>query len=392
MSKLYKILSVDKSSSSSQIKKAYHKLALKWHPDKNQSKEAETKFKEIGEAYAILSNKEERSMYDRMGDAYLEQRNNGGGGGVDPMDIFQQMFGGGMGGMGMPFGFGGGRRRQQQENTNGSDIKLRVPITLKEVFTLKEKEIEIPRQVRCRTCKGLGTEKESNIDTCSQCNGQGRIVRQIRMGPGMISQQIMPCHACKGKGKSIPDNLKCSKCNSNKFDIQQVKVTIPVTMEEKLIVMGNQGNESQKSYGQNGKLVIQLEIDYGEFSRDDDNLLLIKEIALSDALLGTKFVIEHPNGEALLVQHDEVIQPNDIKIINGYGCVGQYDVKGDLVIQFKVVFPVEIHRERKELLNKILPRKEFNLDKYSNLQKVYLDDYQERQEQQRHSAPQCAHQ
>ena len=142
MSKLYKILGIDKSATSSQIKKPYHKLALKWHPDKNKSKEAEAKFKEIGEAYAILSNEEERRMYDRMGDAYLERRNNGGGGGVDPMDIFQQMFGGGMGGMGMPFGFGG-PHRQQQENTDGSDITLRVPITLKEAFTLKEKEIEI---------------------------------------------------------------------------------------------------------------------------------------------------------------------------------------------------------------------------------------------------------
>ena len=136
--------------------------------------------------------------------------------------------------------------------------------------------------------------------------------------------------------------MECCKCNGNKFDIQQVKVTIPVTMEEKLIVMGNHGNESLKSYGQNGKLVVQLEIDYGEFSRDDDNLLLTKEIALSDALLGTKFVIEHPNGETLLVQHDEVIQPNDIKIINGYGCLGHYNVKGDLVIQFKVGLGGEI--------------------------------------------------
>lgn len=391
MSKLYKILGIDKSATSSQIKKAYHKLALKWHPDKNKSKEAEAKFKEIGEAYAILSDEEERRMYDRMGDAYLERRNNGAGGGVDPMDIFQQMFGGGMGGMGMPFGFGG-PRRQQQENTDGSDIKLRVPITLKEVFTLKEKEIEIPRQVRCRNCKGLGTEKESNINTCSECNGQGRIIRQRSMGPGMISQQIMPCHVCRGKGKSIPDNLKCSKCNGNKFDIKKVKVTIPVTMEEKLIVIENQGNESQKSYGQNGKLVIQLDINYGEFSRDDNNLLLTKEIALSDALLGTKFVLEHPNGETLLVQYDEVIQPNDIKVISGYGCIEEYDVKGDLIIQFKVVFPAKIHRERKELLNKILPRKDLDLDKYSNLQNVYLDDYQEKQQQQHHSAPQCAHQ
>ena len=108
-------------------------------------------------------------------------------------------------------------RFPQQENTDGSDIKLRVSITLEELFTKKEKEIEIPRQIRCRSCNGLGTKRESDIQKCSQCNGQGRIVRQMQIGPGMISQEVMPCNACRGRGKSIPDNLKCTECNGNKF-------------------------------------------------------------------------------------------------------------------------------------------------------------------------------
>ncbi|MBR1965121.1 MAG: DnaJ domain-containing protein, partial [Lentisphaeria bacterium] len=201
---LYETLGVSRNASADEIKKAYRKLAIKYHPDKNQgNKEAEEKFKEISHAYEILSDPQKRSKYDQFGEAAFQGGGGGGGAYQDPFDIFSQVFGGGGGSIFEDL-FGGGRRAQRGPQ-RGDDLRYDLQISFEEAIYGADKKIEIPKLVQCDECGGSGCEKGSSKKRCSRCGGSG----QTTVSQGFFTMR-QPCPACRGTGEVI--EKPCRKC------------------------------------------------------------------------------------------------------------------------------------------------------------------------------------
>jgi len=224
----YQILGVERNSSQDEIKKAYRKLAMKYHPDKNKgNKEAEEKFKSISSAYSVLSDEKQKNIYDQFGEEGL----NGAGfdpmGGMDPTDFFSQVFRDfGGGGMGDPFGgFGFGGRQQP---THTQDMSHTIRVKLEDVYKGVTKQLEFNKKIICSTCKGIGSPNKSAVKKCATCKGSGveTIVRQV--GPGMIQQQNITCRSCKGAGESIPKDQICGTCSGKKTIKSPKKLDIEI--------------------------------------------------------------------------------------------------------------------------------------------------------------------
>ena len=218
----YEVLGVSKSSTDKEIKKAFKLLAKKYHPDISKEDDAENKFKEIQEAYAILSDATKKQQYDQYGHAAFDQMSGGGGAqGFDFSDIFSEIFGGGFG------GFGGGFNSQRQSNPNsprqGRDMEMNVQLTFKEAVFGTKKEIKVQREVDCSSCHGVGAEKSSDVVTCPTCGGQGRVQRQQQTMFGVTMTESV-CPACNGQGKTIKN--KCKKCHGNGRETVEKKITV----------------------------------------------------------------------------------------------------------------------------------------------------------------------
>ena len=230
----YEVLGVSRDASQGDIKKSYRKLAMKHHPDQNpDDPKAEEKFKEIGEAYEVISDEEKRSAYDRYGHAAFKSGGGGGGGRGgfhDPMDIFSQVFGGGGGGSMFDdlFGGGGGRRRDRSGKKRGSDLRYDLEITLEEAAEGVEKELEIEKYASCVKCSGSGSKSGSaGTNTCTTCGGRG-VVGQQR---GIFIQQAT-CPDCRGAGQNIAD--PCGDCGGNgrKQAPERVSIRIPAGVDD----------------------------------------------------------------------------------------------------------------------------------------------------------------
>ena len=248
---LYEILNVDRQASESQIKKAYHKLALKYHPDRNKDgniKECEEKFKEISGAYEVLGDKDKREQYDKFG---LDAVKGSGGPDINPFDIFNNIFGGGGGmgpGMGMGFGqadspfnsfFGGGPRRPKNRIE-------KITVSLEDIYKKKTLKINYKKKCVCSSCNGSGGKYPSSTIICSSCEGKGRILKVVQIGPGMISQSTQTCYKCNGKGKSIKPDELCEECSGTKFVNKSNSVEITLNNDVKQgskIVVENGGDE-----------------------------------------------------------------------------------------------------------------------------------------------------
>ncbi len=348
----YEILGVNKESDKKEIKGAYRKLALKYHPDKNPSKDAAEKFKEISEAYAVLSDDEKRQMYDQYGHAGIDQQFSKEdifrganfsdifrGMGFDFEDIFSQFFGGG--------GFSRRDRRYR-----GADLRYDIEIPLEDAFHGVKKEIEFPRTQTCDTCNGSGAKPGTQPKTCSVCQGTGQMKQSRRTAFGVITQ-VGTCSKCYGQGRFIEH--KCPRCGgSGLIQIRKtIEVSIPAGIDNgsQLRLQG----EGESGPGGTGDLYIVTHITpHSRFHRRDSDLYMIKDITFPEAALGTNIDIETLSGEIDTLKIPEGTQYGDIfklkkkgmPSIRGHGY-------GDLFVEIHVKTPQKLSRYAKKLLEEL---------------------------------------
>lgn len=361
----YEVLGVKKDATADEIKKAYRKMAIKYHPDKNPGdKEAEEKFKEAAEAYDVLSDSEKRAKYDRFGHNMGPQGFGGGsygsggfggfGGGMSMEDIFAQ-FGDIFGDVGGFGGFsGGGSRRQARKRVNkGSDLRITVKVTLKDVMNGVDKKLKIPRFVACEHCKGTGAKDGTAFKTCERCHGTGYIhtVQQSFMGP--IETQSV-CPDCNGEGKIISE--KCSYCGGSGIEKKEeiVEFHIPAGVEDGMtLTLRGQGNAPRHG-GVNGDLliVIQEEKD-SELIREGDDLIYNLMLDFPTAALGGSAEIPMVDGRAK-VKIAPGTQPGKVLRLRGKGLPRMNSsARGDLLVNVMVYVPENLSDTEKSAIESL---------------------------------------
>ena len=355
----YEVLGVDKSASADEIKKAYRKLAVKYHPDKNPGdKEAEEKFKEAAEAYSILSDADKKAKYDQFGHAGVDGAApdfSGGFGNLNDIlnDLFGGAFGGGFGGFsGFGGGFGGGQR--QQRVYRGRDIRVRVKLTLEEIAKGVEKEISIEKSVPCSECGGKGAKNSSDIKTCSACKGTGQVQRVVNSFLGQ-TVTYSTCQQCGGEGKIITN--PCRSCGGTGLvrKRETIKVKIPAGVEAGMQLTIQGEGHAAKNNGINGDLLVVIEEqEHPDLKREGNNLYYTKIISIPDAILGAEVEIPCLDGPYKIkvdagTQSGTVVRLRNkgLPTVNGYGGTG------DLYVKFAVWIPKKLDREEKAVIESL---------------------------------------
>ena len=375
--KLYDILGVSPNASAAEIKKAYRKTALKYHPDKNPSEEAAEKFKEASAAYEVLSDDEKRQIYDQFGQEGLSGAGGAGGaggfGGFGGFgfgdDIFSQFFG----------GAGSSRPRGPQK---GRDIRHEIQVSLEELYKGKTAKLALNKQILCKTCEGRGGEKGS-VRKCTSCNGQGVKFVTRQMGP-MIQRFQTECDVCQGTGDIIDPKGRCKDCKgkkvANERKILQVHVEPGMKNGQKIVFRGEADQAPDIIPGD--VVFVISEKPHPRFQRKDDDLIYEAHIDLLTAIAGGEFAVEHVSGEWLKVSivPGEVISPGILKVIEGKGMpIPKYGGYGNLIIKFTIDFP-EDHFTSEENLKKLAtilpPRAPLpNIPKDAIVDECVLADY-----------------
>ena len=350
----YDILGVQKNASKEEIKKAYRKQALKYHPDKNpDDKQAEENFKEAAEAYEILSNDNKRQRYNQFGHAGVSGTSGGfGGGGMTMDDIFSSfgdIFGGHFGGFG---GFGSSRGSRQRVN-KGSNLRVRVKLNLQEIAAGVEKKIKVKKYKECSLCDGSGAAEGRSFSNCSMCNGTGQVTRISNPFLGQM-QTTSTCPTCNGEGKMI--TRKCPVCYGEGIikEEEVISIKIPAGVAEGMqLNVSGKGNAARRG-GINGDLLVIIEeIPHAELVRDDNNLIYNLFISVPDAALGTAVEIPTIDGK-VKIKIDAGTQSGKILRLRGKGIPdvnGYY--KGDLLVNINVWIPKSLSREEAKLLEKL---------------------------------------
>ena len=343
----YDVLGVNKSATPDQIKSAYRKLAVKYHPDKNKGdKASEEKFKEASEAYHVLSNSERKQNYDNFGHAAFE--NGGGGrGGFGNFDfsshfsdIFEDFFG---------EGFGGGGRRSRRTSHRGSDLRYDLSITLEEAYSGKKQDIKFTSSEKCNTCKGSGSKPGHDAGSCSMCGGHG----QVRSSQGFFTVQ-QTCPQCSGSGEEITN--PCSDCGGQgkKQSSKRLSVTIPKGVDDGTrIRLAGKGEAGSRGAG-NGDLYLFINVYSHElFKRSDENLFFEYPLSIADAALGTTVEIPTIDGGKAKIKIPAGTQSGKQFRLRGKGMpYMRGSGNGDLYIQVNTEIPVSLNKEQKELLEK----------------------------------------
>lgn len=349
----YEVLGIQKGASADEVKSQYRKLALKFHPDKNKSPDANKHFQEISEAYAVLSDPEKRKIYDTYGHAGVDGR-------YSTEDIFQgsrvnfeDVFGSGfesifenLFGRGGGFRFGGFDFGFSREK--GADLVYDTEITLEEVLKGKREEVELPRHVKCDTCNGSGAAPGTSVRTCSVCNGHGQ-VRSSRSSGFSTFVTVHPCNTCKGQGKII--ERPCSKCKGTgtQRTTQPFSFEIPPGVETGEYRI-NGGGESIPN-GVNGDLIVRIKVKpHDKFKRDGADIFYDANVSMIDATLGKKMMVPTLDGvEGIEVE--EGSQPNTILKLKGKGLPYPGSRKrGDEYVRVVVNIPKKIDKHQRKLL------------------------------------------
>lgn len=350
----YEILDVPKNASKDDIKKAYRKQALKYHPDKNPGDTtAEGKFKEAAEAYEVLSNDDKRARYDRFGHAGLGGAAGGGFGGQgmtieDIFSSFGDIFGDAFGGFG---GFGGSRRSSRTVR-KGSNLRVKVKLDLQEIAKGAEKKIKVNKYVSCSACDGSGADGGSSYATCSSCNGNGQVTRVSNTFLGQM-QTVTTCPTCGGEGKIITN--KCKQCYGEGIvkEEEVIPISIPAGVAEGMqMTVSGKGNAARRG-GINGDLLVMIqEKHHPELIRDGNDLLYNLHISIPQASLGA--AVEIPTVESKVkIKIEPGTQPGKILRLRNKGIpdVNGYN-RGDLLVSINVWIPKKLTKEEQKLIEK----------------------------------------
>ncbi len=359
----YEVLGVAKTATIAEIKKAYRKKAIQYHPDKNPGdKEAEEKFKEAAEAYEVLSDENKRSRYDQFGHAGVGGAAGGGfgGGGMNMEDIFSQfgdIFGGHFG-FGGGFGGSGGGRRGRRVN-RGSNLRVRVKLDLKEIAHGAEKKIKVNKYIACKACNGTGAENGSSYSTCSTCGGSGHVTRVQQTFLGQMQTQSV-CPNCGGEGQIITH--KCKSCNGNGIvkGEEVITINIPAGVEDGMqLSVSGKGNAAARG-GINGDLIVQIEeIPHEQLKRDGQNLLYDHYISIPEAILGTTIEVPTVDGKAK-IKVPAGTQGGKVFRLRGKGLPSvEYHGQGDLLVNINVWTPQNLSSEEKKIMEKLMKSSNF---------------------------------
>ncbi|MBA0864547.1 hypothetical protein Goshw_004129 [Gossypium schwendimanii] len=399
--KYYEILGVPKTATQDDLKKAYRKAAIKNHPDKGGDPEKKVAclvmlvfetiknlgfelccsdvdldvsvwmgFKELAQAYEVLSDPEKREIYDQYGEDALKEGMGGGGGAHDPFDIFQSFFGGN------PFGGGGSSRGRRQRR--GEDVIHPLKVSLEDLYNGTSKKLSLSRNIICSKCKGKGSKSGASMK-CSGCQGSGMKVSIRHLGPSMIQQMQHPCNDCKGTGETINDKDRCPQCKGEK--VVQEKKVLEVNVEKGMqngqkITFPGEADEAPDTVTGDIVFVLQQK-DHPKFKRKGDDLFVEHTLTLTEALCGFHFILTHLDGRQLLIKthHGEVVKPvvlmaiirlqmnpvhvfvDQFKAINDEG-MPMYQrpfMRGKLYIHFTVDFPDSLAPEQCKALEAVLP-------------------------------------
>ena len=362
----YEVLGVSKSASKEEIKKAYRKKAIQHHPDKNPGDNtAEEKFKEAAEAYEVLNDDNKRARYDQFGHAGMKGGNGGfgGGGGMTMDDIFSQFgdifgghFGSQFGGFG---GFGGGGRSSSRRVARGSDLRVKVKLTLQEIANGVEKKIKVNKYVSCKSCSGTGAADGSSYSTCSTCNGSGYVARVTNTLLGQM-QTTSPCPTCNGEGKTITS--KCSSCSGEGVtrDAEVITIKIPAGVAEGMqMSVSGKGNAARRG-GINGDLLVLIEEEKDpNLTRDGNDLIYSLYLSFADAALGAPVEIPTVDGK-VKIKIEPGTQPGRVLRLRGKGIpdVNGYG-RGDLLVSVNVWVPKKLSKEEKGILEKLAKSENF---------------------------------
>jgi molecular chaperone DnaJ len=353
----YEILGVAKGASQDEVKKAYRKVAMQFHPDRNPGdKAAEEKFKEAAEAYEVLSDADKRAQYDRFGHAGVQGNGRGfGGGGSNMEDIFSQfgdIFGDDI--FGSFFGGGGGRRGgQRMRGVRGSNLRIKIKLTYEEIAKGVTKQVKVKKYVPCATCHGSGAKDQGSVQTCSTCGGTGQVRRVSNTFLGQM-QTVTTCPTCNGEGTTI--TAKCGSCKGEGrvYGEETVTLDIPAGVQEGMqLSLGGRGNAGERG-GPPGDLIVLIEEEqHKELHRDGLNVAYELHITFPDACFGTSVEVPTIDGRAK-IKIPPGTQSGKIFRLKGKGFPGvnSYE-KGDQLIYVNVWTPQNLSAEEKTALEKM---------------------------------------
>lgn len=404
--KLYDLLQVSPNATDKEITKAYRKLALKYHPDRNKSEEATEKFKEISNAYQILSDPEKKKMYDQFGISdESEPPPNDPFGSGSPFGSGNPFSGHPFGG-GSPFGGGGdggifehifgqkmGKKREQREN-----VIVPLFVTLEEVYCCAVKQVSYTQKVYCKDCDGTGSKNKVKT-TCPICNGSKHQVKVLRQG-NIVQQVVAPCSNCRATGTVIEESNKCETCNGNEFTKREKTINVTLTdfIENGFKIKAEGKGHQYKDYKTD--LFIEINIqEHDVFKRTGNNLFMVIELELYQAICGFDKLVIHLDNSKIHVSNSGTIKIGQLKKIVGKGMKNKTGQYGDLIIDFKINFPdIDTYdnddREQiKALLSKFneteLKKEGIIRNMGNKIEQTYLMDYNLEEEQEEDYEQHC---
>ncbi len=339
----YDILGVSKNATEAEIKSAFRKLAKQYHPDVSKEPNAEKKFKEIGEAYAVLSDANKRKQYDQFGHNAFNNASTGGASyqnfeDMDLSSIFEDLFGGSFGN----FGFGG--NRQKNRPTKGNDSLVTLKLSFEEAVFGCKKEVKLEIDETCPKCHGLGG---TSFDTCSECQGSGMVIIEQRSLFGMYQSQSI-CHKCHGTGKIVKETCSSCRGKGNTRELKTIVINVPSGITENSQLKLSQKGAAGFNGGPNGDIYIEFNISRHElFTRENNNIYLELPLTITDAILGIKKEIPTLTSNIIL-DIEPGTQNGDVLRIKGKGIN-----HGDMYVTIKVIIPKKIDRKQKDLLKEL---------------------------------------
>ena len=370
----YEVLGVGKGATKDELKKAYRKVALKYHPDRNpDDKAAEAKFKEAAEAYEVLSDDQKKAMYDQYGHAGLNNQGAGGfGGGFGSMeDIFSQfsdIFGGGFG------GGGGGRRQRRGQGQRGSNLRIKVSLTLEEINEGVNKKIKVKKYVSCKSCNNSGAKDAKSTRNCHTCNGSGYVRRVQQTFLGQM-QTTATCPTCQGVGEVITNKCGGCKGEGRVYGEEYISLDIPAGVSEGMqLSLNGKGNEGMNKGGAGDLLINIQEKEHKDFTRDGNNVLYELDVNFADAALGTSVEVPTLNGAVKITLPQGTpagkifrLRGKGLPSVQGYG-------KGDQLIHVNIWVPTNVSSDEKKILEQLRASKNFQPDENNKAERGGIFD------------------